>query len=254
MIVADLADILDERLSFDRAPDWDPVGLTIGWPDAPVGRVAVCHEITEVIVDRAERDGLDTVVAYHPLLFTPPASLLAGPTAAGRALRLARIGCSVIVVHTALDMASPGTADAAIEALGLTTSGSFACEAPDTPPFGRWAELGDPLDARELGRLVEGRFGDAARIADAGVPITRVGVLPGSGGSFLDQAHGVVDAVVTGDVSHHRASAARAAGVTVIDIGHSATERAGVESLYAAVREAVPSAEHWKDDPTPWER
>lgn len=254
MNVADLARSLDERFPSAETPDWDPVGIQLGWPDAPVRDMIVCHEVTDTIVERAERSDIDTVVTYHPMLFSPTMSLLAGPTATGRTVRLARIGCSVIVVHTALDIATPGTADMAIKALGLTTGGSFGSEHPDSPALGRWAELGNALDAQGLARLVENGLDTTARVADAGRPIHRLGILPGSGGSFLEQAVGAVDAVVTGDVSHHRASAARSAGVTIIDVGHSATERAGVRELYAAVCEVVPSAEHWDDDPTPWER
>jgi dinuclear metal center YbgI/SA1388 family protein len=253
VIVADLARSLDERFPFASALEWDPVGIQLGGPQRPIGRVAVCHEVTEDIVAGVERDGIDTLVSYHPLLFAPTRYLLDGPTAEGRALRLAAAQTTVIVVHTAMDVAVPGTGDAALRRWGLATSGTFGVEG-DSGAIGRFADFDSNRTVARVRAELEQHIGAAVRVADAGRPIRRLGVLPGSGSSLLDQAAGTVDAVVTGDVSHHRASAARSAGVTVFDAGHSATERAGVEELYAAVRAAVPTAMPWNDDPTPWER
>ena len=58
---------------------------------------------------------------------------------------------------------------------------------------------------------------------------------------------------MTGDVSHHEAAAAAEHGVCVIDAGHAATERPAMGELYAAVCEVVDDADHFDDDPTPWE-
>ena len=251
MKVGQLLEHLDSRFPLDAAPAWDPVGIQIGGPDRDLGSVGVCHEVTEHIVDLVQDRPLATLVAYHPLLFSPVTRLIDGPTAEGRALRLAASGTSLIVVHTALDLAHPGTGAAALEALGFEVVGSFGGD-DDHPPIGRLARLSDPWTTTDLVVHIEARFGIVPRVADAGLPIERVGLLPGSGGAFLHSAVGAADAVITGDVSHHRAVAARDAGLTVLDVGHSASERAGVESLYAAVRAVVPEAVYLDDDPTPW--
>ena len=150
--------------------------------------------------------------------------------------------------------AAPGTGDAALVHLGFSTSGSFGTDDADAAPLGRYADLDSEVDTAAMLVLLEGRLATPIRVADAGTPIRRLGILPGSGSSFLEEAAGLVDAVVTGDVSHHQASAALARGLTVFDAGHSATERPGIASLYAAVSAEVPTAVHWDDDPTPWER
>lgn len=254
MNVADLAHHIDARFPFSAAAPWDPVGIQIGWPDKPAGSVAVCHEVTDAVATRAERDRIDTIVTYHPLLFTPTQRLVAAPSAEGRALRLARNGTSLVVVHTALDAADPGTGNAALTHLGFATSGAFGADDADAAPLGRYAVLDSPVDTAAMLVLLEGRLATPIRVADSGTSIRRLGILPGSGSSFLAEAAEVVDAVVTGDVSHHRASDARARGLTVFDAGHSATERPGIAALYAAVCTEVPTAVHWDDDPTPWER
>lgn len=117
---------LAERAPEARAAAWDPVGLQLGDPDAPVRRVAACHEVTEDLVARLESDPVDLLVSYHPLIFEPLRRWVAGPGPAGRALRLARRGIALAVVHTAFDVAPGGAADALAAALGLGDVTGFA--------------------------------------------------------------------------------------------------------------------------------
>jgi dinuclear metal center YbgI/SA1388 family protein len=71
--------------------------------------------------------------------------------------------------------------------------------------------------------------------------VKRVAVLPGSGGSFIPAAVSAgVDAVVTGDVSHHQMAQADQLGVGVIDPGHAATEAPGIGKLLEMVNRVVP--------------
>lgn len=255
MQVGELVGALDERFPFSGAAEWDPVGLQIGDASSPAGTVAVCHEITESTVARVENSAIDTLVAYHPLLFVPTVTITAGPTPTGRALRLARRGTNVVVVHTALDAATPGTGDHLLDVLGIESAGVFAPtdDGDPTTAIGRIGTLDGALDAHGLGRLVGERLEVPCRIADAGRPIHTVAVVPGSGGSFVEQAAAVADALVTGDVNHHRAVAAVDAGLSIIDAGHPATERAGIRALYAAVYDMIRDTVHMTDDPTPWE-
>jgi dinuclear metal center YbgI/SA1388 family protein len=123
---------LAERMPWQKAAGWDPVGLQIGDPAAPAGRVAVCHEVTDVVVGALEVEPADLLIAYHPLLFRPLTRLVAGSGPEGLALRLARAGVSLAVVHTAFDVCPGGAADALAEALELRdVSGFGPLDGPD---------------------------------------------------------------------------------------------------------------------------
>lgn len=124
--IADVIMALERIVPFQKAASWDPVGLQLGDPASPVRRVAVCHEVTEAVVERVEGSPVDLLVAYHPLLFEPTTRLVAGRSAAGRAVRLIQAGVALAVVHTAFDVVPGGCADALAEALGLV----------DVEPFG----------------------------------------------------------------------------------------------------------------------
>lgn len=74
--------------------------------------------------------------------------------------------------------------------------------------------------------------------------IDTVAVVPGAGSEFIPSAQRTrADAIVTGDVSHHRAVAAVDGGLAVVDAGHIPTERPGVISLYASVSEILPEVD-----------
>ena len=79
MTAGDVLEAIGRAAPWDKAGGWDPVGLQLGDPAAPVRRVAVCHEVTEAVVGAAATGHIDLLVTYHPLLFTPTTRLVAGP-------------------------------------------------------------------------------------------------------------------------------------------------------------------------------
>jgi dinuclear metal center YbgI/SA1388 family protein len=83
--------------------------------------------------------------------------------------------------------------------------------------------------------------------------VTRVALLPGSGGSFLEAAAATeADVYVTGDLSHHQTRAALDLGMSTIDPGHAATERPGVIQLMSVARTIMPDVIDLTEDATPW--
>lgn len=125
MTVGEVAALIAARFQLDKAAGWDPVGLQFGDPMAVANRVAVCHEITPEVVTCLVEDGVDMVIAYHPLLFRPTTSLVSGSSPAGRAFHLISNGVALAVVHTAFDFVAGGTADALAAALGLEQTSGF---------------------------------------------------------------------------------------------------------------------------------
>jgi dinuclear metal center YbgI/SA1388 family protein len=358
--VRDLLDALARRAPVEKAAAWDPVGLQLGDPGAPVRAIAVCHEVTEAVLGSLEEDRVDLLVTYHPLLFRPVRNLVAGSGAGGRAFRLIRADVALACAHTNFDVAPGGAADALAESLGLRelegfgplygtetekvvtfvpegdadrvldavvaagagtignythcsfraagTGTFYAAEGTDPvvgtrgelnrepevrmefvtprarleevlsalvtahpyeePAYDVYARRGDAglvgrIGAVErdltLGALV-GELADAlgpAVVRFAGDPtqsVRRVAVVPGAGADFLALAAARgADAMVTGDVSHHRAREALDRGMAVVDPGHAATERPGVRRLLEFVEGlGVPCRSLLDLDPDPW--
>ncbi len=117
--VGDLAAQVSSSFNLAKAAAWDPVGLQFGDPAAACDRVAVCHEVTAAVADRLIAEHVDLVITYHPLLFRPTTTLVAGRGATGRAFQLITAGVSLAAVHTGFDVLPGGTADSLAGALGL---------------------------------------------------------------------------------------------------------------------------------------
>ncbi|MFQ5967824.1 MAG: Nif3-like dinuclear metal center hexameric protein [Acidimicrobiia bacterium] len=361
MTIAELLERLGNVAPWDKAADWDPVGLQLGDPAAEATSVAVCHEITDEVVRLVTQEPSNLVVTYHPLLFEPRTTITAGPGPSGRAYQLLTKDIAVAVVHTNFDAAAGGAADALAETLGLddirplapaATSpavkivtfvpeshvgpvrqamadagggvignytncsfrvaglGSFFASEATSPSVGQEGQLNEEPESRlemvapkaradaVLGAMVAahpyeepafdvydirgaafyGRVGrlvkptplaalakEVAERLDAhpvryvgheGTPLQELAVVPGSGAEFIDAARaGGAEALVTGDVSHHRAVGAAERGLAVIDPGHAGGERPGVRRLLEVVRKLVPSVRDltgWTTDPWSW--
>lgn len=252
--VSDIADALAEKTRPENAASWDPVGLQLGDPRATVESVAVCHEVTEEVLGRVESEPVDLLVTYHPLLFAPVNRLTAGRSPEARAFRLIQKGVSLLVTHTDFDLAPGGTADALASVFKLLEVEPFgADEERGLPAIGRVGEFDGTVAA--LDAMASDAFGaHGLRITgDRARPLRRVAVVPGSGSDFIDQAAAVADALVTGDVSHHRAVRASDLGLAVVDPGHVATERPGMAALVGMVDEiAAVTHDLTGIDPTTW--
>lgn len=254
--VGEILGAIDRRAPFASAAVWDAVGLQIGDPEREVSAVAVVHELTTKILGRTVSVGAELVVTYHPLLFRPLSSVTAVPGAEGRALALAERRVAVISVHTNWDAAPGGTSDSLAAALDIRDAEGFASSmtgAGDEVWFGRCGSFGGSVG--DLADLAQARLGVRPRLSGSMDRVVhRVAVLPGSGGSHVDEAVSAgADAYVTGDVSHHEARRAADSGMVMVDAGHAPTERPGVRALYDLVAGIVDMpVELVGGDDNPW--
>ena len=225
----------------ENTPDWDPVGLQLGDPGAAVETVAVCHEVTEAVVSRLESSPVDLLVAYHPLLFTPTTRVLAGRSAGARSYRLMRAGVSLLVTHTDFDAAAGGMADSLAGFFRLRNITAFGDDpATGVPAIGRFGEFEGSLGTVDA--MLVDQFGPAGlRVSgDRDLAVEWLAVVPGSGATLIQAAVSLgAQALVTGDVSHHRTVAALDLGLAVVDPGHTTTERPGMAALVKMVSEAA---------------
>ncbi|MGA7228045.1 MAG: Nif3-like dinuclear metal center hexameric protein [Acidimicrobiia bacterium] len=252
--VASIVQALAERTRPQDAAPWDPVGLQLGNPADQVTRVGVCHEVTESVVQAIEKDPVDLLVTYHPLLFHPVTRLVAGRSPTARAFRLIQARTALLVTHTDFDAAPGGTADSLAVRLRLRDIEPFgADELEDIPPIGRLGVFGESLESLST-RVAETLGSNGLRVSgDRDRILDRVAVVPGSGGEFVEKAGQAADAIVTGDVSHHRTVAALDLDLAVVDPGHIATERPGMTALVALVADVVPELLDLTDyDPETW--
>ncbi|MBM4041649.1 MAG: Nif3-like dinuclear metal center hexameric protein [Planctomycetes bacterium] len=100
--------------------------------------------------------------------------------------------------------------------------------------IGRCGRLPKPMPAARLLRLIKQRLGVPTLHAVGTLrrTVRRVAVLGGSGGKHIaDAARRGCDLFLTGDVTHHQALAAEAAGLLVVDATHAGTEQPAIPDL-----------------------
>ncbi|MDX1469029.1 MAG: Nif3-like dinuclear metal center hexameric protein [Acidimicrobiia bacterium] len=235
--MSDFVDRMAEHTHREQAAPWDPVGLMLGDAEQPIDSIGVCHEVTDAVLDRLDKRPVDLLVTYHPLLFTPTHRIVAERSAGSRAFRLLKMNTALLVSHTDFDTAPGGAADALADFFDLRDVESFGGD-PEAgePSIGRVGEFDAKLAV--LDARVSDAFGyTGLRVSgDPETHIDRLAVIPGSGSSLIDEAAEVADALVTGDVPHHRAVRAADLGLAIVDPGHVATERPGMKALVTLVR------------------
>lgn len=253
--VGDIVRLVGDRTTPDSTPEWDPVGLQLGDLELAVESIAVCHEVTEAVVAALEENPVDLLVSYHPLLFEKTNRVRAGSSPEGRSFRLIRAGVSLLVTHTDFDAAVGGTADSLATHLGLDDVQPFGADVDSgLPDIGRVGVFGSTLG--QLADVVAESFG-ATGLRVTGhrsQMLDRVAVVPGSGRSLIDDAAGLADALVTGDVPHHDTVRALDLGLAIVDPGHTATERPGMRALFSLLESdaGLPIVDLTGYDPRTW--
>ena len=191
------------------------------------------------MAEEAEAAGCDAVVAYHPPIFDAVKRLTAGSVV----FDAIRRGVAIYSPHTALDVVDGGTNDMLADALGLTEREPLRLLASaDGGGIGRIGVLPTASTRAELITRVKSELGVGAVLVAGPLDgvLTRAAVCAGAGRGLLDDAiKQKADLFLTGELPHHDALKAAAAGMTVVCVLHSNSERAALRRLKARIEEAA---------------
>jgi dinuclear metal center YbgI/SA1388 family protein len=224
---AEVLDVLREIAPPELAAEWDNTGLLLQPRARPgrVGRVLLTIDLTDPVVAECKRVRTDLVVAYHPPIFQPLRRLVHEDGKQRALLLAAQAGLPVYSPHTALDAAPGGIADWLVDC--VLGGGAAKDVSPCGEGFGRVVQFERAVPFRTVLQRLKRRLGvkhlQVARPAGAPAGVRTIAVAAGAGGSVLRGSG--ADVYLTGEMSHHDALAAVAAGTSVVLAGHSNTER-----------------------------
>jgi dinuclear metal center YbgI/SA1388 family protein len=246
-VIAALEAIAPLRL----AADWDVVGLLVGSRRASIDRVMTCLTLTEAVAREAAQRGVDMIVSHHPLPFRPVGRITDDSTTGRVLLDLLGGGIAVWSSHTAWDSAAGGINHQLAEFMRLTNMVPLVPDPTDpSVGVGRAGQAPAGVTVADLARGLM----KSLRAADTSVTVTgchivgeatrpagRVGIVCGSGGEMVPALRGTVcTTLATGEIKLHDALAATAAGVSVIAVGHHASERFSMGVLSRRLAESLP--------------
>lgn len=245
LTVGEIYHTIDRLAPFASQESWDNSGLLVGDMDMPAKRIMTTLDISQEVIDEAQRFGAQLIVAHHPVIFSPLKAL----PSSNPVYQLAARGIAAICVHTPLDIAPEGLNTYAHSLLKaeLSLIGTPAVLEPswkDGRGFG-WIDVSHTSwTAEALAEALQRVFGcPAVRYSQASKPIQKIAYCSGSAASMLELAAAQgCDGMITGDVKHDRWYAAEYAGMALFDCGHFHTEQFAAKLLSDWIQAAYPDA------------
>lgn len=239
LCVKDVLRWVDDRAPFRFAMSWDRCGLQVGDPEAPVHGIMVALDPSADTIEESVEAACQCLVTHHPLIFRSMNAVRRDQFPGSLVVRAIEGGINIISAHTNLDAARAGTNDCLAELLALENIEPLEVEAAwqgqeQYAGMGRTGLLPGVVKIEDLAARVADVLGGikVRVVGDRGREVRRLALCTGSGGSLIETVitRGS-DVYVTGDLKYHEAQMALAAGLSLIDVGHFASERLVVRPL-----------------------
>lgn len=240
MLVREFQRIVDAVLPPESAMHGDAIGLQVASKRSDVGRVLVCLEITDAIVAEAIERSCDTILTFHPLIYTPLARLDRSDRVSRCVGDLIVADISVICVHTTFDAFPQGTNLILAERLGLEPL------RPIVPSMDRSTGMGllascSMTYSELIERIAVVCGGPVRHCPPLSESVRAVAIVGGSGVSFYDAAvSSGADVFITADVKYHAFHAASGV-IGLVDPGHFEMEQFVPAGLVSVLSTAAPS-------------
>ena len=241
---------MDEYLGVREHPDYSTAlnGLQVAGPEE-IEQVVVAVDASESSIAEAVERGADMMIVHHGLFWGGLEALT------GRHFRKVRMliegGVALYSCHLPLDShAEVGNCALLARALGLELQGQFGDY--QGAPIGWWGTLPEATTPSGLSSQLSDVLDSPVHLIEGGAEqVERVGVLTGSGASFVaDAVAAGLDALVTGEGSHHNHFDAMELGISLLFAGHYATETFGVRALGLHLEQRFGLPWQFVDQPT----
>lgn len=244
MITArNIYDFLDRLAGFDQMPAYDNSGFLIGNIDRKVRTALVCLDCTADVIEQARKIGAQLIISHHPVIFDPIKKL----TPDDVVWKAVSADVAVLSLHIPIDEIQNGANLWLCEKLGLEPLEPFLLVRASDGSSRCSGWVGKLPAAREADDFVQDlakQFDCGMRYNDGGRPIETVVVCGGGGRSFtsqfLESGH---DCYVSSEFHHNHYLDAKAAGVTLVDGTHFATEIHIPQTLAQKLAEEFPDTD-----------
>ena len=235
MKISEIAAVIEQFAPLAWQESYDHAGLVVGRPDQEVHRALLAVDVTEEVLDEAEREGCDLVITHHPIIFHPLKRLNSATPVERCVERAIRSGIALYACHTNLDSAPHGMSWRLAEQLGI---GELEVLEPSAKGegvgFGVVGNLAEGVGTLDYLRTVKQRLGiGAVRHSDlARNEVRRVAICTGAGASLMGEARRAgADLYLTADLKYNDFMTPDGA-FTVADIGHFESEYCAIEILF----------------------
>lgn len=236
MLIRQITDVIERYAPLSLQESYDNAGLIVGRPEDEVRRALLAVDVTEEVLDEAQREGCDLVITHHPIVFHALKRFNSADQVQRCVERAIRCGIALYACHTNLDSAPGGMSWRLASMLGI---GVLEVLQPTDPAdgqvgFGVVGELPEATDTMAFLREMQRRLGvQVVRHSDIVTErVRRVAVCTGAGASLIGDARRAgVELYITADLKYNDFMTPDLA-LTVADIGHFESEYCAIELIF----------------------
>lgn len=207
---------------------FDNVGLMVGDRDKEVKKVLLALDCTLNVIEEGKRNNVDLIITHHPLIFRKPSSITTDTLQGRKIIELIKNDISLYSSHTNLDSVEGGLNSTIVSILGF--EGGTLIDANSNNPkagLGRVVALKEKISLEELVEKIKSKLNiKNLRVVKGNNEISKVAIINGSGQDFIGKAMSMgANCIITGDTTYHFASDYKEMGISIIDVGHFASEQ-----------------------------
>ena len=236
MKIKELATAIEEFAPLGLQASYDNSGLIVGRYDDEVHKALLAVDVTEEVMDEAEREGCDIIITHHPIIFNPLKRFNSSTYVERCVERAIRRGIALYAAHTNLDSTREGMSWCVGRMLGIEQMSVLEPQKsnPDAG-FGVVGTLPEAEECTAFMRRVASTFNvEALRYSDIPESMTsvrRVAICTGSGHSLIDDAmRSEADIYITADLKYNDFMLGENRMI-LVDIGHFESEFCAISIL-----------------------
>lgn len=245
MKIKEITDIIEQYAPLAWQESYDNAGLIVGRPEDRVHQALLAVDVTEEVLDEAEREGCDLVITHHPIVFHALKRFNSADPVQRCVERAIRRGIALYACHTNLDSAPGGMSWRFAQMLGVeqlsvlqpagAESEKSACaDTGSEVGFGVVGELPAAEETveflRRMQKALDVKVVRHSRIATE--QVRRVAVCTGAGASLIGVARRAgAELYITADLKYNDFMTPDNA-LTVADVGHFESEYCAIQLLF----------------------
>ena len=237
MKIRDIVSVIEEFAPLALQESYDNSGLIVGRLDDEVKGVLLAVDVTEEVLDEAEREGCDLVITHHPIIFSPLKRFNSATYVERCVERAIRKGIALYAAHTNLDSTPRGMSWQLGSMIGLDAMSVLEPRRDNAEAgFGVVGTLSRAEGVVAFMNRVKAIF-DVGAVRYSDIPsedmmVRRVAICTGSGRSLIDAAMAAeADVYITADLRYNDFMCGENRKV-LLDIGHFESEFCAIRIIF----------------------
>ena len=208
--------------------DFDNVGLMVGDKNKEVKKVLLALDCTLKVIEEAKKENVELIITHHPLIFKRPSSITTDTLQGKKIIELIKNDISLYSSHTNLDSVENGLNDTIVSILGFDNSKILEKnKRDDKAGLGRIVSLKESIQLEDLISKIKKSLNiNNLRVVKGKDKVNKIAIINGRGQDFIGKAVALgADCIITGDTTYHFASDYKEMEISILDVGHFASEQ-----------------------------